>query len=83
VQVIIYSTTTCPFCRQLKEYLSSKNIIYTEKMIDQDEESQKEMVNISGGFLGVPFTVILKDNGEKETIIGFDKGKINSVFDIK
>ncbi len=38
------------------------------------------MVKESGGFLGVPFTIVAKDDGTKETIIGFDKGKVNEVL---
>jgi glutaredoxin len=83
VQIIIYSTTTCPYCRQLKEYLSSKNIQFTEKMVDLDESTQKEMQEISGGFMGVPFTLITKDDGTRETVLGFDRGKLNSIFGIQ
>jgi glutaredoxin 3 len=83
VQITIYSTTTCPYCRQLKEYLSSKNIAFVEKMTDMDEAAQKEMRDISGGFMGVPFTLITKDDGTRETVLGFDKGKLDSVLQIK
>lgn len=79
MQVIVYSTTTCPYCKMLKDYLSEKSIAYTEKMVDTDEAAREEMMAVSGGFLGVPFTVVMKD-GSKETIIGFDKGRINSLL---
>lgn len=64
----------------LKDYLTSQNIKYIEKMIDTDESVQKEMSELSNGFLGVPFTSIVKDDGTKETIIGFDKGKLAQVL---
>lgn len=67
----------------LKDYLTSKNISFVEKMVDQDEEAQKEMSSVSGGFLGVPFTLIVKEDGSKETILGFDKGKVNSLLGIQ
>lgn len=76
---IVYSTTTCPYCKMLKDYLTSKNISYVEKLVDQDESAKSEMVNVSGGFLGVPFSVITKDNGDVVTIVGFDKGKLEQV----
>ena len=79
MQVTVYSTTTCPYCKMLKDYLSEKSIAYTEKMVDTDEVAREEMMAVSGGFLGVPFTVLMKD-GSKETVIGFDKGKINSLL---
>jgi len=76
----IYSTTSCPYCKMLKDYLISKNVVFVEKLVDQDESARNEMVVESGGFLGVPFSVITKDDGTKETIIGFDKGKLEKVL---
>ena len=81
--IIIYSTTTCPYCKMLKDYLAEKNISYVEKLVDQDEEARDQMVADSGGFLGVPFTVITTDDGNKEKVIGFDKGKINSILNLE
>ena len=83
MQIIIYSTTTCPYCKMLKEYLETKSVAFTEKLIDQDKAASEEMEKESGGFKGVPFIVITKDDNTKETIIGFDKGKINSTLDIQ
>jgi hypothetical protein len=40
------------------------------------------MAASSGGFLGVPFISITKDDGTKETVVGFDKGKIDSILGI-
>ena len=79
MQIVIYSTTTCPYCKMLKDYLGSKSIVFTEKMVDTDDAAREEMMAVSGGFLGVPYTVIIKD-GSKEGVIGFDKGKLDSVL---
>ena len=76
----VYSTTTCPYCKMLKDYLTSKSIPYTEKLVDLDDEAKKAMLADSGGFLGVPFSVITKDDGTKETVIGFDQKKIDSII---
>jgi hypothetical protein len=66
----------------LKDYLASKNIAFTEKLVDMDEVAQKEMAEVSGGFLGVPFTTITKDDGTKDTVLGFDRGKIDSILGV-
>lgn len=78
--ITVYSTTTCPYCKMLKDYFNEKAITFTEKLVDQDDPAREEMMKDSGGFLGVPFTVITEDDGSKETIVGFDKGKINQVL---
>lgn len=80
MEVIVYSTTTCPYCKMLKGYLDEKGISYTEKLVDQDDAAREEMTKASGGFLGVPYTIITKEDGTKENIIGFDKGKVDSVL---
>ena len=80
MQIIIYSTTTCPYCKQLKDYLTEKSLAFTEKLIDTDDAAKTEMEASSGGFLGVPFTVITLDNGTKESVLGFDQGKLNSIL---
>lgn len=82
MQVTIYSTTTCPYCKMLKDYLTEKGITFSEKLVDQDDMAKEEMASTSGGFLGVPFTLVVKDDGTKETIIGFDKGRVDTVFNI-
>ena len=80
MQITIYSTSTCPYCKMLKDYLEEKKIVFDEKLVDQDEEAKKQMMDQSGGFLGVPFVVVVKDNGERHTIVGFDKGKLEEVL---
>jgi len=81
--VTVYSTTTCPYCKMLKDYLKEKNITYSEKLVDMDDAAREEMMTASNGFLGVPFTTIALDNGTKETVLGFDKGKLNTVLGIQ
>lgn len=65
----------------LMHYLDEKGISYEKKLVDQDDAARDEMTQISGGFLGVPYTVIDKD-GTKETVIGFDKGKLGEILNI-
>jgi glutaredoxin len=67
----------------LKDYLKEKNLTFTEKLVDTDDAAKTEMMASSGGFLGVPFIVISLDNGTKETVLGFDQGKLNSILGIQ
>jgi len=67
----------------LKSYMEEKNIAYAEKLIDSDDLAREEMVKLSDGFMGVPFTVIELDDGKKETVVGFDRGKLNKTLGIK
>ena len=78
--ITIYTTTTCPYCQMLEDFLKGKNIKYTKKLVDQDESAKEEMMKESDGFLGVPFTVVTKDDGTKEKVVGFDQGKFNDIL---
>lgn len=61
------------------EYLSSKGVHFEEIYVDQDAKAAEDMVKISGQ-MGVPFTVIEKDDGSKVTILGFDRDRINQAL---
>jgi len=76
-KVTMYTTRTCPFCKMQKDYLASKNIAYEEILVDENPQRAEEMIDISGQ-MGVPFTVIEKDDNEKITILGFDKTRIDA-----
>jgi len=82
MQITLYSTTTCPYCKMLKDYLLSRQKQFTEKLVDQDAVAKKEMMESSGGFLGVPYTIVVKDDGTKESIVGFDKGKFETLLGV-
>jgi hypothetical protein len=67
----------------LKDYFRQANIPFVEKLVDQDEAAREEMTKVSGGFLGVPFSVITQDDGTSATIVGFDKGKIDQALALR
>ena len=74
MKVIIYSTPTCPYCLQVKNYFESKNIDYTDIDVSSDQKSAEEMVDLSGQ-MGVPVIKI-----DDKIIIGFDKNKIDELL---
>ena len=77
----MYTTTTCPFCKMQKDYFNSKNIEFGEILVDENPDEAQKMIELSGQ-LGVPFTVITKDDGTVEKILGFDKERLNSILGI-
>jgi len=64
----------------LKDYLEKNSIEFTEKLVDQDDDAREEMVSKSSGYMGVPFTLLVKDDGSEETVLGFDKGKFDQLL---
>ncbi len=77
MEVIVYSTPTCPYCKKVKKYLKSKNIDFTEYDVSEDDEKAHEMIEKSGQ-MGVPVTDI-----DGEIIVGFNKIAIDKVLENK
>ena len=44
MQITIYSTTTCPYCKMLKDYLGERGLAFMEKLVDQDDTAKNEMM---------------------------------------
>lgn len=72
--VTIYSTPTCPWCHKTKDYLTEKNIPFTDINVAENEIKAQEMVEKSGQ-MGVPVIDI-----DGEIIVGFDKEKIDAAL---
>ena len=53
-QVVIYSSSSCPYCIMAKELLESKGIDYKELRIDTSPDLVAEVVKKSGGQRTVP-----------------------------
>ena len=68
-KVVIYTTSTCKYCKIAKEYFDKKNIRYTEQNISLSSSAMAEFQKIGGR--GVPMIII---NGNK--IQGFNRNAI-------
>jgi len=79
MKIKIYKTMTCPYCKMEAEYLASKGITFEEIYVDKDPRAVQEMIAESGQ-MGVPFTIITKDDGSKITLLGFDRQKLDSAL---
>lgn len=75
----IYSTATCVYCKAEKDFLTEHNVAFQDVRVDADEKAAQEMIEKSGQ-MGVPFTVITKDDGSEEHILGFDQPRLAAVL---
>ncbi len=69
--ITVYTTATCGYCKMLKNYLDQNKIPFTEKRVDINQQDAQEMVSKSGQ-MGVPFSVITKEDGQEVGVLGFD-----------
>lgn len=71
--VLIYTSSTCPYCVAAKEYLNEKGVSYTEKNITTDPSARKELMSM--GHMGVPVIII-----DGEEVVGFDKPRMEQLL---
>jgi len=74
--VKIYSTSTCPYCKMAKDFLSQSGIEFTDIDVAQNEQAAEEMIKKSGQ-MGVPQLEI-----DGKIIVGFDKSAIKKALSI-
>lgn len=72
--VTVYTTTTCPYCVMLTNFLSEKNIPFNEVNVEKDPKAMQKVVATTGQ-MGVPQTEV---NGQ--WVLGFDPERIMSVL---
>ncbi len=75
--VTIYSTPTCTYCNQAKEFFKENNVQYTEYNVGADTDKRKEMMDKSGQ-MGVPVIII-----DGDVTVGFNKEKLSTILEIK
>lgn len=72
--VTVYTTTTCPYCVMLKNFLQAQGIPFTEVNVQRDPIAARKLVKTTG-HMGVPQTEI---NGQ--WVLGFDPETIMSLL---
>ncbi|WP_440895612.1 glutaredoxin family protein [Amphibacillus sp. Q70] len=69
-QITLYTTSTCPYCTMMKNFLLEKGLSFNEVNVQQDPIAAERLVNTTGE-MGVPQTEV---NGQ--WVLGFDPEKI-------
>lgn len=75
-RVIIFTSSSCPWCNRVKQYLREKRFRFREVNVERDPEGARELRRRN--IMGVP--VVLINN---HPIVGFDQVKIDKLLGIK
>jgi glutaredoxin 3 len=76
-EVVVYTTLTCGYCHQVKQYLAQRGIPYREVDVAADAQAAAEMVNLSGQ-RGVPVVVI-----DGQVVVGFNRPRLDELLDAR
>ena len=85
MKVTIYSTPTCSFCNNAKEYMKENDIEFTAIDVAEDEEARKTMIERSGQ-MSVPVIIVEKGEGEdkkEQILVGFDAEELGPALGIE
>lgn len=68
--VVIYSTPTCHFCKEVKEFFAENKVEYVNYDVAIDTGKRDEMIKLSGQ-MGVPVVVI-----DGDVSVGFNRAEM-------
>jgi glutaredoxin 3 len=72
--IVVYSTPTCPYCKQVKDYLTGKGIAFTDLNVGADLEA-REAMKMKSNQMGVPVIDI-----DGTVVVGFNKTKLDTLL---
>ena len=75
-KVKVFSTTTCPWCVKVKDFLKENNVEFEDINVGEDTEQAQYMVEMSGQ-MGVPVIEI-----DGEFIVGFNEAELRKKLKI-
>ncbi len=76
MNVTVYSTPTCPYCKLVKKFLTKHDVAFTDIDVSADAKAAEAMIKKTGQ-LGVPVVDI-----DGKTIVGFDEEKLKKALGI-
>lgn len=72
-RITIYTTSRCPNCRRLKQWLAQRKLRFQEFDVERNRRAQKEFQRL--GARGVPVMLV-----DSERVDGFDPRQLARVF---
>ncbi|MFH1055408.1 MAG: glutaredoxin domain-containing protein [Candidatus Altiarchaeota archaeon] len=74
MEVKVYSTPMCPWCKRVKEYLKGRKVEFNEINVAGNKEATQEMIKKSGQ-MGVPVVDV-----DGKIIVGFDEEALEAAL---
>jgi len=74
MNVVVYTTPTCGYCYQAKEFLKHQGVRFVEKNVAADRRAATEMVRLSGQ-QGVPVITV-----DGQVVVGFNQPRLRQLL---
>ncbi len=77
MKVIVYTSSSCPYCMMVKKFLKGNGVKFKEINITRHPSAAKELMKKTGQ-TGVPVTLT-----GSHKIVGFDEPKLRRILRVK
>ena len=74
MNVVVYTTPTCGYCHQAKQFLGRQGVPFVEKNVAADRRAATEMVRLSGQ-QGVPVITV-----DGQVVVGFNQPRLRQLL---
>jgi len=74
MSITVYTTPTCPYCHQVKDFLSQRGVKFTDCDVSIDRVAADEMIRKSGQ-MGVPVIIV-----DDQVVVGFDRARLEQLL---
>lgn len=71
-KITVYSTSSCGWCRVLKEKFDQQGVKYVALDVANDQAAQALILERTGG-VGVPMTIIASPDGTEQVVRGYNE----------
>ena len=78
MEIKVYSTPNCPWCKKLKDWLKSKKLAFQDIDVTESGTARDEMIEKSGQ-MGVP-VILIKNTDKEEVVVGFTEAKLDAAI---
>src|SRR4030042_2809155 len=73
MDVMVYTSPACPYCKMVKDFLSQRGISFEERDVSRNSSYAQELMRNTGQ-MGVPVTII-----DGQVVVGFDRGRLEQL----
>lgn len=79
MQIRVFSTSTCPKCSQLKDYLKARGLEFENVNLSEQPARMAELQTLAPGTRSVP-VLVLGEGAEMRVIHGFDEMQLSAIL---
>ncbi len=79
--VTLYTSATCPYCDELRDFFVEHRIVYSEARVDESVEAAKVVMEVVGDQV-VPVTIVQFGQASPISVVGFDPQRLSAVLEV-